>query len=304
MQSFRHWCSHAIDLLKHRHAQFVCVGLLVGAYYFPTWIRVLLLSVPKGSANFFVNSAMLAIAGWQLWEDRQRLSNTKVVPEERQIGQMLILAGITSFLVYHGSVMAQTLNCALIFVGIAASCWGFQFFRTHWLVVLLVIPSLHPNLERVSRSIWDGFTPPYTLAKWMAWGGGLILQAIGQPVTVDRQFLILPTNVIEVAQGCDGMSMAFSVGAMGLLVGAWFKSRWQMIVLLVTLGAGLALVFNFPRIALMTFAATYWGKAAFEFWHGPIGGQIFSGVLLTIYYYLSMFILERHAQFKQPQKGL
>ncbi|BAU14820.1 hypothetical protein LEP3755_53730 [Leptolyngbya sp. NIES-3755] len=296
-QTFQRRCIRQMsNALKTRHRQLVVLGLLVVLYYFPTWLRTLVLSVPKGSSNFLVNSAMLALVGRQLWERRHALRTATIVPEERQIGHLLILGGITSFLIYHGSIMAQVVSCSIVLAGIAASSWGFEFFRSNVLVVLLVLPILHPNLERVARLIWEGLTSPQNLPEWMAWGGGLILRSIGQSVTIKQQFLILPTHVVEVASGCDGLNMAFAVGAMGLLMGLWFKSSWKMILLLMGTGVGLALVFNLPRIALMTFAATYWGQAAFEFWHGPIGGQIFSTVLLTVYYYWTMFLLERSAQ--------
>ena len=54
-----------------------------------------------------------------------------------------------------------------------------------------------------------------------------------------------------------------------------------------TIGIVLALAFNVPRIVLMTLAVVYWGKDAFEFWHGAWGGQIFSdrdNHLLSNYY--------------------
>lgn len=38
--------------------------------------------------------------------------------------------------------------------------------------------------------------------------------------------------------------------------------------MMMVVGAGLALVFNIPRIMLLTLASVYWGKERFNFWHG------------------------------------
>ncbi|HTL88448.1 MAG TPA: archaeosortase/exosortase family protein, partial [Leptolyngbya sp.] len=58
----------------------------------------------------------------------------------------------------------------------------------------------------------------------------------------------------------------------------------RTLIQLIAIGIGLALTLNVLRISVMVLAAVYWGEAAFEFWHGTIGGQIFSGVLFTLYY--------------------
>jgi len=55
----------------------------------------------------------------------------------------------------------------------------------------------------------------------------------------------------------------------------------------------LALIFNVPRIMLLAIAAVYWGETSFKFWHGPWGGQMFSGVLFTVYYYAVMGLANR-----------
>ena len=75
-------------------------------------------------------------------------------------------------------------------------------------------------------------------------------------------------------------------------MGLYFKQSWQRIIALTGIGILLALVANVPRIMLLAIAVVYWGKDAFEFWHDPIGGQLFATVLLTLYYYIAMTIIQ------------
>jgi exosortase/archaeosortase family protein len=70
------------------------------------------------------------------------------------------------------------------------------------------------------------------------------------------------------------------------LLGRLMGMSWKKTIGLMLIGWGLAMLSNILRIMLMTIAVVYWGQKSFEFWHGPVGGQIFSGVLFTIYYYV------------------
>jgi hypothetical protein len=49
-------------------------------------------------------------------------------------------------------------------------------------------------------------------------------------------------------------------------------------------------------VMLLAIASVYWGKASFEFWHGPIGGQMFAMVLFTIFHYMVMYVVGRSGQ--------
>jgi exosortase/archaeosortase family protein len=61
---------------------------------------------------------------------------------------------------------------------------------------------------------------------------------------------------------------------------------------LIVMGWTVAMVLNVPRIMLLAIASVYWGEHSFEFWHGPIGGQMFSAVMFTVYYYIAMWLVD------------
>ncbi|MBD2021735.1 archaeosortase/exosortase family protein, partial [Leptolyngbya sp. FACHB-36] len=133
----------------------------------------------------------------------------------------------------------------------------------------------------------------------MAWCGAGALRVIGQPAVVQGTLVSLPGGSVEVAWGCNGFNMAFTMAAAGLIMGLFLNQSRLQTIGLMAIGIVLALVFNVPRIMLLTLASVYWGKAAFEFWHGPWGGQIFTGVLFTVYYYAVMGLTNRSPKKSQ-----
>jgi exosortase/archaeosortase family protein len=66
----------------------------------------------------------------------------------------------------------------------------------------------------------------------------------------------------------------------------------------IVIGVVASFIFNVPRVMLLAIASVYWGHGAFEFWHGPWGGQLFSGILFMVYYYLVMWLANRQSQSK------
>jgi exosortase/archaeosortase family protein len=238
----------------------------------------------------------------RFWQCRHELINSVTSEEDRLIGHLLILSGAVMFSFFHSSVSFQALLVMLILVGIACSSWGLSFFRKFPLASALLLISVYPCLNflanTVRRTLW-----PNSLESFMAWISGLALRAIGQSAVASGSLLSLSTQIqadktVEVGSGCSGFDMAFTIAGVGLLMGLFLKQKWFKIGWIVVSGILLALMLNIPRIMLLAWAVVYWGKDSFEFWHGPIGGQIFAGILFTLYYYLVMWIVER-----QPKKA-
>lgn len=96
--------------------------------------------------------------------------------------------------------------------------------------------------------------------------------------------------------------MVISIIGLSILVGIGFQMQWTSILMLSSVGALLALSLNFLRVVLMTLASAYWGDAMFDFLHGVWGGQVFSGILFTIYYYLIVWILPNRPS-QLPSRG-
>lgn len=277
------------------HNRIVACGVLVLLLFLPGWFSVVWKSILNGESSFLLNAGFTYLGLDILWKNRQQLMAEPAPEEERVLGYILILGGAACFPLCLNSVSLQALICVVVLLGIAICNWGIAIVQKHPLAIALILVSVYPDLGFLGNTLRRTLTGKQ-LETLMAWLGGLALSAIGQPVSIDGPLLSLSTTfdskkAVEVASGCSGFDMAFPIAGFAFIMGMFFKQPWKKIFALMAIGVLLALAFNVPRIMLLAFAVVYWGKASFEFWHGPIGGQIFSTIMLTAYYYIAMAII-------------
>ena len=281
--------------IRTPHHQIVTFGLLMGLLYLPDFLTVLGKATLGGSTSLFFNFGFLYLGVDRLWRNRTLLAKMLPTDEERLTGYLIIFSSAALMPFCLSSISLRALLWVVVLIGIAYSSWGVAFFKTYYLASAMILLGLYPGWIYVLTEVWRLTTPPEYLEKLMALGGGIALQAIGQPAIVKGIIIELPTGAVQVGYGCNGFEMAMTVGAASLLLGLWYKQSRLNIVAMIMVGVVLALIFNIPRIMLLTFASVYWGKDSFEFWHGHWGGQIFSTILFTVYYYLVMWIVNRQA---------
>lgn len=289
------------------HGRIVLGGLLVVLCYSIFWVGVLLLRSIHGSSSGFLQAAALVLALQLLWHQRQRLKQISAPTEDRLLGHLLILSGIVLLPVcliatwsepFTRSLIAAIV-CVWILAGIACSRWGASFFGAHPLCIFLLCIGLLPKPAEISRGIWQAVTPPEALERFMAWSGSLALHAINQPAIAQGIYISLPNGAVKIGWGCNGFDMAATMAVASFVLGLFLKQSRSKIILLMVVGVVLALIFNIPRIVLVSIAAVYWGEYWFNFWHDSWGSQIFVSVLFTIYYYVIMGLVKR-----RPQKQL
>jgi exosortase len=258
------------------------VGIIASLYYW-SWGGTVL-------AKSSVSLGFLALAAKYLWDDRKQLAPNTPILEEKALGYLLIVSGFAGFIYFYGSASFQYLSLFLILCGCAMVFWGASFFVRHFWSCLLVAIGLYPSLIFVTHKIWKLTTPPYILENLTGNLAGRALGWIGQEVTVQGRFIATGDGAVEVAPGCSGFEMAISIAAVGLLLGLFFKQKWSRIAIAIGVGVVLALLINIPRVMLLAYIVGYQDQSAFDFWHGPWGGQVFMAFLFTPYYYLAMAI--------------
>ena len=278
--------------IKTQHSRLVACGLLVGVLYFPIWFKDLVVKTLSGSASILM-VLMIALGVFRLWQQRSQIVNLEATDDDQLLGHSLIGCGMVLSPLGFFSDWGQRLIFLLILIGVALSSWGVAFFRQYPLPIALIGLGLFPQPTAVAKTLWEVFTPPKFLERFMAWAGASGLNAIGQPAIVDGVYITLAGKSVEVYGGCSGFDMASILAVASFVLGLFLKQSPPKIALMVVIGVFLALLFNIPRIMLLTASQSYWGSSAFEFWHGPWGGQIFSTVLFTVYYYAAMGIAKR-----------
>lgn len=277
--------------LKSNHTRLVSAGLLVGFVFLPFWLHDIIVGTLHGAASLLLVSAFV-LGLYQLWSQRDRLALLTVSSEDRWLGHMIIVVGIGVAPFCAFTEWSQKLIWVIILGGIAISSWGLSFFGKYLASVFLIVVGLFPQPTAVGKALWEVFTPPEILERFMAWCGGIGLNLIGQTATVDWTQISLPAGAVRVDWGCSGYDLACIAAVTSLLMGLFFKQAFGKTILLILVGIALALIANIPRIMLMTMAEAYWGKESFEFWHGFWGGQIFLSVLFTVHYYAVMALIK------------
>jgi exosortase/archaeosortase family protein len=282
--------------MRDRHSQIVAIGLLFILAYLPTWGRVVWDGIVVGRSDSVLNFGLIFLGLQTIHSQRAKLRELPSVGgDDRFLGYGLMLTAVVTFVFFHSisfSASFQALAIMLLLIGIAASTWGLGFFARFPLAMLYLLISVYPDTSFIAIRVCRFFTSDNMLEQVMAVLGSIGLNLIGYKSIAEAALVKLPEGSVLVAPGCSGFDMAYTLVGCSFLFGVFMRVSWQRILALMAMGWTIAMVFNVPRIMLLTLASVHWGKASFEFWHGTIGGQIFSAVMFTVYYYVAMWLVE------------
>lgn len=280
---------------KSLHGWLVLLGLSVGLWYLPTWIGGLVDRGPQSTDGFTLSACFVGLAFYLLWQQHKQLSRLKATEEDRLLGYIFILCGAVLFPFCRFAIWPQALLWLLVLSGIAISAWGIEFFNQHKLLFASMVATVYPQPGVTAQLVWQAMTPYQFLERLMAQAGAIALRLFGWQASAVQSFVTFPEGAVNVDWGCNGFDMALTMMLGGLLMGFFLRQPWLKIVGFIAIGIIAALIFNVPRVMLLAVASVYWGQGAFDFWHGPWGGQIFSGVLFTAYYYAVMWMTRAKA---------
>ncbi|MEN8447569.1 MAG: cyanoexosortase C, partial [Cyanobacteria bacterium J06555_13] len=282
------------ESIRTNHGRIVLIGLSIGLIYLPQWIGYFLPRITSGKIGWFLALSLLGMAGIEIWTKRRILKSMSASEEDRWLGYALIIAGVALFPFCRFALWSQAMIWLAILVGIATCTWGLRFFLKFAIPTFFISLTVYPRVGLISRNLWDFFTPPLFLEKAMSWATSTILINFGFQAQQSEQFILFPEGAVEIGWGCNGLDMAITVALAALLMGLFYKQNRYQMIWLITCAVVISLLANIPRLILVTLAYVYWGPGWFKFWHGFWGGQIFSGVLFTAYYYIALALINRH----------
>lgn len=277
---------------KTQHSRLVTAGILVGLVFWPFWLYDVIIGTLHGAASLLLVSAF-GLGLYQLWLQRSSLARLRASAEDRWLGHLIIILSICAAPFCAFTEWSQKLIWVLILAGVAISSWGISFFGKYPASVFLVAVGLFPQPTAVGKAVWEAFTPPEMLERFMAWIGSIGLNMIGQTAEANQTLIMLPGGIVRVDWGCSGYDLACIAAVASLLMALFFKQSFVKSCLIIAFGIILALIANVPRIMLMSMASAYWGPESFEFWHGFWGGQIFLSILFTVHYYAVMAVVQK-----------
>jgi exosortase/archaeosortase family protein len=272
------------------HGQITLATLLLACCYLPIWIKISWSGLLRGHSDLFLQAGMAYLAGQHLWQQRHQIQRLQAGGLERNIGYFLVGCSVSMIPLALTSSSVQAFLVILMLSGLTLSRWGMAFFQHYINAHMMLMACIYADWTFLLNAIWDSLTPPAILEQFTAWLGALSLRLWQYQAVVESTTIRLPEGAVVVGSGCSGFDMAITLGIGGFILGKFLHMSRRLILCTMIMGIILALVMNIPRVMLLAIASVYWGKASFDFWHGPIGGQLFSSVMFTIYYYIVMAI--------------
>jgi cyanoexosortase A len=106
--------------------------------------------------------------------------------------------------------------------------------------------------------------------------------------------IILPGGAITIYERCSGLSDMILLLQIACIVLVIFPlGSYKKIILLIT-AVILAFIVNSIRVALMAFLVAFSNRAAFDYWHGGDGAQIFSTIAIFLFWWLCKFVVTQN----------
>lgn len=227
------------------------------------------------SHGFFVPLISLYL----VWERRRWLAS---VPARPAMVTGTLAVALSALVHVAGMVMSVSLVSEVSLVAMVGSLalllGGWSRLRVLAFPVaylLFMVPFLRGVTDRV---YW-----PFQL--FAAKAGTAMMELMGIPVLLERQFIELPNVMLEVAVECSGIHYLISIVAIGVPLAYLTQRTWSRKVGLVALAVVIAVVANAVRVAFIGAWAYYYDPSHI---HGPF--HVFQGFLVSQVGFAALFV--------------
>ena len=209
------------------------------------------------------------IAGWFLWERREKLKEVVVAPSN--IGLLVIFYSMLQLLIAWLGSEYFTMRSSLIILlaGMVLFWFGKAALKAlalpiGYLIFMVPIPYI----------IYDSVAFPLKL--FVTKFSVAFLKLIGVVVVREGNIIMFPTTTLEVADACSGIRSLMSLLALGVAY-AFFSQDSSLKRLIVILSAiPIAILTNALRVIVTGILAQWWGSRAAEgFFHEFAGMVVF-----------------------------
>lgn len=257
------------------------VGVLVGLglvwAYAPTLFELAQrwASDPNYSHGFFVPFIAAAIYR-QRWLRFGELGESRVSPPVLwALPVLAVLLMVRSWLYDRNEVWFESVTLPFALAASALALAGWSALRVAWPAIVFLV-FLFPLPARINALLADPLQRLATL------GANWVLQAVGLPVLMEGNVLLVDTQRLEVAQACNGLSMLLSfvtlITAVAFLVE---RPLWERLFLLAS-AAPIALVTNILRIAVTAWCYQFLPAETVNSYAHDFAGYLMMPVALAI----------------------
>jgi exosortase len=226
------------------------------------------------------------IAGYVLWQDRERVMNIPLNPSWLGLG--LVVLGFLSMIVgiRGADFFIARMGFLISLVGIVWTLGGTNLLKGVWFPLFILL-----FMIRIPTFIYTQITfPLQLLASRVA---EQLLTLVGIPVFRDGNILELPSQRLSVVEACSGIRSLMSLSLLSLVYGYIFDSKSWMRWVLLALSAPIAIAVNGLRVTLTGVmsevdkdlaAGPYHSAEGFLMWGMALGALLATHKLINIFY--------------------
>jgi exosortase len=247
---------------------------LLAALYFPVLYEMVREWAEKEEMGhgFFVP----AVAGWIIWNDRQRLLDIEVRPSKW--GLVLVVWGFVQ-------LIAATLGAEYF---LARSAFLISLLGVVWtllggsMVRALLFPFFVLGfMVRWPSILYSQITLPlqFFASRVAEWG----IAAVGIPVLRSGNVLELPSQSLNVVEACSGIRSLLSLTFLSLVYGYMFERNMTLRVLLFVSSIPIAVIANSGRVTLTGVLSEINPELAQGLFHSIEGWLVFMIALVSLF---------------------
>lgn len=246
-----------------------------------------------GINTLIINGLIWSALGWWLWNKRAslRLGGGNV---STLIGSILLIVISLKGLTLFPMEMSFYLRVFPLLIGVSlallASGWRniAQYGRGFAIACLFLIPEV--SLAEPLDQLFNVSLGAAKLAAFLLW-------YLGFDVMRQGAIIYLPNGAIEVYTGCSGLNVMLLLLRLSLILllgGVLPRSRqWMPFAGAIVI----AFVVSSVRVAVMAIVVS--DPPAFEYWHGPQGGELFSTVAILLYGLFCQSLLSAKVDYRE-----
>ncbi len=261
------------------------IWLFFSATTFVLWYGVL--SYRMKSSDFLITAFFVLSALFLLWKKR----NDIVISPQKlasSLGFLIlgwVLLRVTS--VFWFELRFLQFIPLIYFLGLAliTSGWKLKLYTRSFLILFLL--SLVSTIKQSMTNFQIG---SWSLSQLTAQGSAFFLHYLGFNVTHENVYIHLNSGSVEVLYPCTGgpliaLLLNLTLGLVLITPISW-RLLWKLLLGICTMGFFLGVV----RVALLAVVVS--DEAAFDYWHGSQGNQIFSLIAFSIWIVGAHFVYE------------
>jgi cyanoexosortase A len=233
-----------------------------------------------------------------LWHKRSRLSLQSgwVASGVGALLMGLVLVKSLALLPTESAFIRVFPGLAALALGLVASGWRLRQYGREGLIILTLMVS--PGT--VERLLEWSIGPK--IQALVAQSAGFLLHYIGVPVISQGIEIVSRKGIVQVEYACTGVTMLLLLCQLSILFQLVFPVLGWRCRYLPLIAGGLVWLLASVRVAIMVVVID--NHAAFEYWHGKSGGQLFSTFAIVAFAYLCQHFLEEPKPAHTPQKSL